>query len=439
MSYKPSDSATIEFVTSSSTGAAANADSTPTGTFARNGTDDGTVTVTVTNVDTGRYKAAFTIPAGAAAGDTCTLSIAATIGGVAAKGIVWQAVLDSARLADTPSVNASKIGGTTQTGLDLGGTWTAAKAAHLDADISSRMATFTLPTNFAALAITAGGIVQADLQTIKTQAVTCAGAVTILANVGTATHALVVDASGFVTVATNNDKTGYSLTQAFPANFAALSISVAGKINGVVLVDTCTTNTDMRGTDGAALASVWTAGEAAKLDTIYGKLPANNIADETLVIAATNSILTAVGTPQQAGVAVTLPAIPASWITSAGIAAAALNGKGDWNTVAPDNADILLIKAKTDNLPASPAAVGSLMGLADGAITDAKIVFPDEAAGRPTTFLAAMRRVWEWATNKRTRDTNTGNVALRNAADSATLETQTQSTVGSVDSQSQGV
>jgi hypothetical protein len=31
------------------------------------------------------------------------------------------------------------------------------------------------------------------------------------------------------------------------------------------------------------------------------------------------------------------------------------------------------IKAKTDNLPASPAAVGSLMGLADGAITAAKI------------------------------------------------------------------
>lgn len=37
--------------------------------------------------------------------------------------------------------------------------------------------------------------------------------------------------------------------------------------------------------------------------------------------------------------------------------------------------DLLIdaIKAKTDNLPASPAAVGSLMGLADGAITAAKI------------------------------------------------------------------
>jgi len=43
------------------------------------------------------------------------------------------------------------------------------------------------------------------------------------------------------------------------------------------------------------------------------------------------------------------------------------------NYTAPDNAGITAIKGKTDNLPASPAAVGSLMNLADGAITDAKI------------------------------------------------------------------
>jgi hypothetical protein len=36
-------------------------------------------------------------------------------------------------------------------------------------------------------------------------------------------------------------------------------------------------------------------------------------------------------------------------------------------------ASVAAIKAKTDNLPASPAAVGSLMGLADDAITAAKI------------------------------------------------------------------
>jgi len=40
----------------------------------------------------------------------------------------------------------------------------------------------SFPTNFASLAITAGGIVQADLQTIKTQTVTCSGGVTIPAS-----------------------------------------------------------------------------------------------------------------------------------------------------------------------------------------------------------------------------------------------------------------
>lgn len=90
-----------------------------------------------------------------------------------------------------------------------------------------------------------------------------------------------------------------------------------------------------------------------------------------------------------------LPSIPANWITAAGItdgaitaakiaanaltsakfedaaftaakfAASSLNGKGDWNTTAPDNASITAIKAKTDNLPALPAAVGDIPTAAD--------------------------------------------------------------------------
>jgi hypothetical protein len=41
------------------------------------------------------------------------------------------------------------------------------------------------------------------------------------------------------------DKTGYSLTQAFPTNFASLGINASGHISRVTLVDTTTTNTDM--------------------------------------------------------------------------------------------------------------------------------------------------------------------------------------------------
>lgn len=45
------------------------------------------------------------------------------------------------------------------------------------------------------------------------------------------------DASGRVTVIANQDKTGYSLTQTFPANFSALSIDGSGQINSVGVVD----------------------------------------------------------------------------------------------------------------------------------------------------------------------------------------------------------
>lgn len=54
MSVKTSDAITAEFTTANpTTGAAADADSLPTGTLVINGTDNG-ATVTVTNIDTGR-------------------------------------------------------------------------------------------------------------------------------------------------------------------------------------------------------------------------------------------------------------------------------------------------------------------------------------------------------------------------------------------------
>jgi hypothetical protein len=74
------------------------------------------------------------------------------------------------------------------------------------------------------------------------------------------------------------DKT--DLLPTFPANFAALGINASGHISRVTLVDTTTTNTDMRGTDGA---------------------------------------LTSLGTNA-----------PANWINAAAVASGALNGKGDW-------------------------------------------------------------------------------------------------------------
>lgn len=76
--------------------------------------------------------------------------------------------------------------------------------------------------------------------------------------------------------------------------------------------------------------------------------------------------------------------------------------------------------------------------LADGSITDAKIVWPAEAPGRPGTALASMRRVWEWVANRRTRDRATGSLLLYADNGVTVLETQTQSTVGTVDQQTEG-
>lgn len=90
----------------------------------------------------------------------------------------------------------------------------------------------------------------------------------VTGNVGGNVVGSVASVTAAVTVGTNNDKTGYSLTQTFPANFSSLGINTSGHISRVTLVDTCTTNTDMRGTDSAALASAWTSARAAYLDSV---------------------------------------------------------------------------------------------------------------------------------------------------------------------------
>jgi hypothetical protein len=65
----------------------------------------------------------------------------------------------------------------------------------------------------------------------------------------------------------------------FPGNFSLLGINASGHISRVVLVDTTTTNSDMRGTDGAALASVWTATVAGRIDAAISTRSSHSAAD----------------------------------------------------------------------------------------------------------------------------------------------------------------
>ncbi len=57
-----------------------------------------------------------------------------------------------------------------------------------------------------------------------------AGAASGLPTLDGSSHLLVYSVNQGVTVATNNDKAGYSLSQTFPANFASLSIDGSGRI-----------------------------------------------------------------------------------------------------------------------------------------------------------------------------------------------------------------
>jgi hypothetical protein len=97
--HKTGETVTIDFCTSSpTTGEAADATGTPTGTLVLNGTDNG-ATVTVTNKATGVYKAAVTLPT-VTDGDELQLRIAATVGGVAGKAVIWTGVGVTVRPAE---------------------------------------------------------------------------------------------------------------------------------------------------------------------------------------------------------------------------------------------------------------------------------------------------------------------------------------------------
>lgn len=111
MAVRPGDVVTARFVTTSpTTGAAADADSLPTGILVRNGTNTAE-TVTITDATgTGRYNAAFTVPASWSAGDDLTLDVTATVASVTLGGTPWFATLDlgyTSADSDATSISSS--------------------------------------------------------------------------------------------------------------------------------------------------------------------------------------------------------------------------------------------------------------------------------------------------------------------------------------------
>ena len=88
----PGGSVKSDFITQNSSGAATNADSLPVGVFVRNGADTAIV-VTITNKTTGVYTYEVDIPSSYVVGDDVQIRVSASVGGVAAVEIVWEAAL----------------------------------------------------------------------------------------------------------------------------------------------------------------------------------------------------------------------------------------------------------------------------------------------------------------------------------------------------------
>lgn len=102
-----------------------------------------------------------------------------------------------------------------------------------------------------------------------------------------------------------------------PAKLAAITHTGA-RVPNVTLVDTTTANSDMRGTDNAALASAWTATRAGYLDSVL--IAANS--NRTVQVTGSNHVAADIH-ELQAGV-ITAANFSPDWFTAAGIASDAV-------------------------------------------------------------------------------------------------------------------
>ena len=153
-----SDSVFLHFGTSSaSTGAAANADSTPTVNVAEDGVAMG-YSPTVTNITTGLYMVQIDATAGNGfeAGKRYSVYVAATVGGVAGRDGLGEFEV----LAVDLNTGVSSVTGSV-------GSVTGLTASNLDVAVSTRMATFSVPANFSSFAISASGIASADIKAVR--------------------------------------------------------------------------------------------------------------------------------------------------------------------------------------------------------------------------------------------------------------------------------
>lgn len=290
-----------------------------------------------TNITAGTITTATNLTNAPTAGDftaTMKTSLNSSSPGISATGVqaIWDALTSA--LTTTGSIGkllvgmAASVWDVVLSGHTTGGTTGAALNAASSAGDPWATA---LPGAYSSG--TAGNIVGNNLNA------------TVSSRLPTASITL---SAGAVTVGTNNDKTGYALTAGYdPAKTAAQAGDAMALTSG----------------ERSTLAGVIWA-NATRTLTSFGTLVADAA---TAVWGATTRTLSAFGftvaTDVSSTVTTNLDATVSSRLATAGY-------------TAPDNSDIVAIKAKTDNLPASPAAVGSAMtltGAYDAAKTAAQV------------------------------------------------------------------
>jgi hypothetical protein len=245
--------------------------------FTATGCDVGDRCLPIVNANNGGLVALPNAASGSAGGvlvqGTGTTGVAVTAGKINGVSLVDTLTTYT---GNTPQTGDSfGLIGTAGVGLtNLGDT----RIAHLNADVSSRMATYTQPTGFLSATFPTGTI---------------------------ANTTNITSASG-ITVSTNSDKTGYSLTQSFPANFSSLAIDSSGRTNAFLI---------------GILTSVFTEGVTGQIAAAFKQF--FNIASPT----STMNTITTVTTTTTATTATNLtnlPAVPTDWLTAAGVKADAV-------------------------------------------------------------------------------------------------------------------
>jgi hypothetical protein len=203
MTYKPGDTYIDFFTTEGADGASQNADSLPSARMVHNGADDGSVTLTVTNVSTGYYKVSGAIPSGYSRGDKLAVRIAASIAGVATKAVLGSFVLDSKRIGDLNDAAAGPTAAQVRQEMDANST----KLANLDATITSRAPSSTALSNATWTDARAARLDHLDAD-VSTRSVYAGGdtpgTTTLLGRIGST----ITVTAGKVDV---NDKTGFKL------------------------------------------------------------------------------------------------------------------------------------------------------------------------------------------------------------------------------------